>query len=194
MAWAGDDRVLTLCSRVPLCSYDAKGLLLASIRDPNPVLFMEPKWIYRQASERVPTGDYELPLGQARVVKEGADVTVVGYGAQMLVLERAVARAEAEFGISCELIDLRTIAPWDAETVCASVEKTGRAVVSHEAPRTGGFAAEISSVIQERCFLSLEAPVERVVGLDIPHPLIFEQVIMPNESRIVEGISKTLHF
>ena len=120
---------------VPSNPIEAKGLLLASIRDPNPVIFLEPKWLYRSAVEEVPLGDYEIPLGKARVIREGTDITVVGYGAQLHVLADACEKASQEQGVSCELIDLRTLAPWDKDTVIESVKKTGRLIVSHEAPK-----------------------------------------------------------
>mmetsp|Transcript_29747 Transcript_29747/g.76835 ORF Transcript_29747/g.76835 Transcript_29747/m.76835 type:complete len:328 (-) Transcript_29747:720-1703(-) len=126
---------------------EAKGLLLASIRDKNPVIFFEPKGLYRAAVDMVPVGDYELPLGVADVMQEGTDVTVLGWGAQMRVLKAAVDMAAKE-GISCELIDLQTITPWDVDTIEKSVRKTGKLVISHEAPITGGFAGEIAAKIQ----------------------------------------------
>lgn len=178
---------------VPSTPIDAKGLLLASIRDPNPIIFLEPKWLYRSAVEEVPVGDYEIPLGEARIIKEGSDVTVVGYGAQMHVLLDACNRAEEE-GISCELIDLRTLLPWDKKTVIESVKKTGRMVVSHEAPKTGGLASEISSTIQEECFLHLEAPVKRVCGYDTPFPLIFEKLYVPDAIKNYQAIRDTMQF
>jgi 2-oxoisovalerate dehydrogenase E1 component beta subunit len=119
---------------IPSTPSDAKGWLLSSIRCPDPVIFFEPKALYRAAVEEVPTGDYEIPIGVAKIVKTGSDVTVVGYGGQMLVLQRAVERAEKEFGIKCELIDLRSLLPWDVDAVCKSVAKTGRCIISHEAP------------------------------------------------------------
>lgn len=179
---------------IPSTPTQAKGLLLSAIRDPNPVLFFEPKWLYRSAVEEVPIGDYTIPIGKARIVKEGKDVTVVGYGAQMHVLATAVALAEEKLGISCELIDLVTIQPWDVETVEASVRKTGRLVVSHEAPKTCGFAAEISAAIQERCFLSLEAPIARVCGYDTPFPLIFEKFYVPDHHKNFEAIKGAMYF
>ena len=153
---------------------DAKGLLLASIRSPDPVIFFEPKALYRASVAEVPVGDYEIELGKGKVVVEGSDVTIVGWGGQMLVLQKAVEAAE-KLGISCELIDLRSLLPWDVELVTRSVTKTGRLIVSHEAPRTGGFAAEIASTVQDECFYSLEAPVKRVCGYDTPFPLVFEK-------------------
>eukprot|EP00013_Stygamoeba_regulata_P020322 CAMPEP_0177654896 /NCGR_PEP_ID=MMETSP0447-20121125/14612_1 /TAXON_ID=0 /ORGANISM="Stygamoeba regulata, Strain BSH-02190019" /LENGTH=376 /DNA_ID=CAMNT_0019158647 /DNA_START=49 /DNA_END=1179 /DNA_ORIENTATION=+ len=174
--------------------YDAKGLLLAAIRDPNPVIYFEPKRFYRSQKEEVPVGNYEVPLGKANVIRRGSDVTVVGWGAQMQVLGEACERAESEMGISCELIDLRTIVPWDADTVAESVSRTGRLVVSHEAPRTGGFAAEITATIQERCFLNLEAPIQRVCGYDTPFPLVFERLYMPNSLKVLDAIQDSRHF
>lgn len=178
---------------MPSTPKEAKGLLLSSIRDPNPVIFLEPKILYRSAVEDVPLGDYELPLGKARIVKEGSDVTVVGWGSQLHVLTDACALAEKE-GISCELIDLRTLAPWDVDTVEASVKKTGRLVVSHEAPKTGGFAGEICSTIQERCFLHLESPIRRICGYDTPFPLVFEKFYVPDKLKNLEAIRSTVHF
>ncbi|EOY31644.1 Branched-chain alpha-keto acid decarboxylase E1 beta subunit, BETA1 isoform 4 [Theobroma cacao] len=137
---------------IPRSPQQAKGLLLSCIRDPNPVVFFEPKWLYRLAVEEVPEHDYMLPLSKAEVIREGSDITLVGWGAQLSIMEQACIDAEKD-GISCELIDLKTLIPWDKETVEASVRKTGRLLVSHEAPVTGGFGAEISASIVERCFL-----------------------------------------
>jgi len=178
---------------VPRNPYQAKGLLLAAIRDPDPVIFFEPKRLYRAAVGEVPEEDYQLPIGEAEVLKEGADVTVLGWGAQMEVVERAVELAEKE-GISCEVIDLRSILPWDEETVVDSVLKTGRLVITHEAPRTGGFAGEIAATIQERCFLYLESPIERVTGLDTPFPLTLEKEYPPDHLKIFEAIKASAAF
>eukprot|EP01137_Pigoraptor_chileana_P033542 Opistho-2@24564 len=179
---------------VPRSPIQAKGLLLAAIRDKNPVVFFEPKILYRQATEMVPIGDYEIPLSKAEILTTGKDVTVVGWGTQIHVLRKACELAESKMGVSCELIDLRTIAPWDIETVEQSVRKTGRLLVAHEAPITGGFAAEIASTIQDRCFLSLEAPIQRVCGLDTPFPLIFEPFYMPDKFRCFEAIKKMVEY
>ncbi|MFM9269013.1 alpha-ketoacid dehydrogenase subunit beta [Halomonas elongata] len=178
---------------IPRNPYEAKGLLLASIRDPDPVLFFEPKRLYRASTGEVPEEDYQLPLGEAEVTKEGSDVTLVGWGAQMEVIERAVELAEKD-GISCEVIDLRTILPWDEDTVADSVLKTGRLVVTHEAPRTGGFAGEIAAAIQERCFLYLESPVMRVTGLDTPFPLTLEKEYLPDHLKIHEAIRASVNY
>lgn len=178
---------------IPRSPIQAKGLLLASIRDPNPVIFFEPKALYRAAVEEVPEGDFVLPLGKAEIMRAGNDVTVVGYGAQMRVLEDACDLAE-DAGISCELIDLRTILPWDIETVTESVRKTGRLVISHEAPKTGGFAGEIAATVQEHCFLSLEAPIQRVCGYDTPFPLVFEKQYVPDFLKNFEAIKLVVDY
>jgi len=178
---------------IPRDPYQAKGLLLASIRDKNPVLFMEPKRLYRASVAEVPEEDYELPLGKADLVQEGADITLLGWGAQIEILQSAAAMALEE-GISCEIIDLRSILPWDAATVVQSVMKTGRLLINHEAPLTGGFASEIAATIQEQCFLYLEAPIARVCGLDTPYPLAHETEYMPDETKTFEAIKRTLHY
>jgi 2-oxoisovalerate dehydrogenase E1 component beta subunit len=157
------------------------------------VIFFEPKRIYRASVGEVPDDDYQLPLSVADVVKEGSDITLLAWGAQMESLEKADELAEKE-GISCEIIDLRTILPWDVETVAASVKKTGRLLISHEAPMTGGFAGEIAASIQERCFLYLESPIARVTGLDTPFPLALEKEYIPDHLKIFEAIKSSIHF
>lgn len=178
---------------IPRNPEQAKGLLLASIRDPNPVIFFEPKRLYRASVGEVPAGDYVIELGKAQVVKQGSDITVLAWGAQMEIVEKACERAEKE-GISCEIIDLRTIAPWDVETIATSVTKTGRLLINHEAPLTGGFAGEIAATIQQECFLSLESPISRVCGLDTPYPLVYEKEYMPDELKTFEAIKATMAF
>jgi len=178
---------------VPRNPHQAKGLLLASIRDPNPVVFFEPKRIYRASVGEVPEEDYQLPLGEAEVVREGSDITLLAWGAQMEMIEKAAELADKE-GISCELIDLRTILPWDVETVVTSVKKTGRLLISHEAPLTGGFAGEIAATIQEQCFLHLESPIARVTGLDTPYPLALEKEYLPDHLKIFEAIKSSVRF
>jgi 2-oxoisovalerate dehydrogenase E1 component beta subunit len=178
---------------IPRNPYQAKGLLLASIRDDNPVLFMEPKRLYRASVGDVPEEDYELPLGKAEVVKKGEHITLLAWGAQVEVIEKAAEMAEND-GISCEIIDLRSILPWDAQTVSESVKKTGRLLINHEAPQTGGFASEISATVQERCFLYLESPITRVCGLDTPYPLAHEKEYMPDHLKTYEAIKRCVNF
>ncbi|WP_416304861.1 alpha-ketoacid dehydrogenase subunit beta [Neptunicella sp. SCSIO 80796] len=178
---------------VPRNPYQAKGLLLSSIRDDNPVLFLEPKRIYRASVGEVPEEDYELPLGKAEVVKQGSDITLLAWGAQMEVMEKAAEMADKQ-GVSSEIIDLRSILPWDADTVSESVVKTGRLLISHEAPLTGGFASEIAATIQKRCFLHLESPIERICGLDTPYPLAHEKEYMPDHLKVYEGIMRSVNF
>ena len=179
---------------IPSTPYEAKGLLLSSIRDPDPVIFMEPKRIYRAIREEVPEGDYTIPLGKARLVQEGKDVTVIAYGA---MLREALNAAEQLKGdkIDLEIIDLRTISPMDTEAIVTSIKKTGRGVVVHEAPKTCGLGAEIIALINEKAFLSLQAPIERVTGFDIPVPLMkTEHYYLPNANRIVMAVKKVMSF
>nr|WP_243880985.1 alpha-ketoacid dehydrogenase subunit beta [Shewanella algae] len=178
---------------VPRNPYQAKGLLLASIRDKNPVVFFEPKRLYRASVGDVPEGDYQLELGKAEVVREGKDITLLAWGAQMEIIEKAADMAKEE-GIDCEVIDLRTLAPWDVETVAESVNKTGRLLINHEAPLTGGFAGEIAATIQQECFLYLESPISRVCGLDTPYPLIHEKEYMPDALKTFEAIKASVNF
>jgi len=173
---------------------DAKGLLLSSIRDDNPVVFFEPKIMYRTSVEEVPYGDFTVPLGKAAVVREGKDITLVGWGSQVGVLRQAAEEVEKNDGISCEVIDLRTILPWDVDTIAESVTKTGRLLVSHEAPLTAGVGAEIVSTISKECFLNLEAPPLRVCGADTPFPLVLEPFYLPRQSRVIAEIRNSLAF
>lgn len=179
---------------VPRGPLQAKGLLLSAIRDNNPVLFFEPKALYRAAVEEVPVGDYELPLGVAEVLREGRDVTLVGWGMQVHVLRETARLASEQLGVECELIDLRTLAPLDEDTVCKSVAKTGRLVIAHEAPLTGGVAAELSSTVMNECFLNLEAPIQRVTGYDTPFPHVSEPFYMPDKFRCLEAIKKVTSY
>lgn len=180
---------------IPRSPIHAKGLLLSAIRDPNPVIFMEPKILYRATVEQVPQTDFEIPLGKAEVVFKGNDMTIVGWGSQMYVLERAINLVQREFpDFSPELIDLRTIQPWDCETVAESVKKTGRLMIAHEAPLTSGFASEIASTIQNKCFLHLEAPISRVCGWDTPFPMALEKFYVPSHVRCADAIKKTLKY
>jgi 2-oxoisovalerate dehydrogenase E1 component beta subunit len=178
---------------VPSNPYDAKGLLLSALRDPDPVLFFEPKRVYRAAKGDVPEGDYAIPLGQAKVTREGSQVTVLAWGAMWHEVDEAARLAEAE-GIDCEVLDLRSLQPLDIDAVTRSVAKTGRAVVVHEAPRTCGFGAELSALIQERCFLHLEAPITRVTGLDTPFPYTLEDHYLPRAPRILRAIREVARY
>ncbi len=178
---------------IPRNPEQAKGLLIASIRDKNPVIFFEPKRLYRASVGEVRDGDFEIELGKAEVVRQGTDITLLGWGAQMEILENAADMA-AKKGISCEVIDLRTLSPWDVDTVAASVKKTGRLLINHEAPLTGGFAGEIAATIQEECFLYLESPIARVCGLDTPYPLIHEKEYMPDALKTFEAIKASVKF
>jgi len=170
----------------------AKGLLLRSIRCEDPVVFLEPKALYRAAVEDVPDADYEIPLGKAEVMRSGTDITLVGWGGQLRVLDKACERAATELGLSCELIDLRTILPWDVEAITQSVMKTGKLIVSHEAPVTCGFGAEVVATVQRECFFALEAPVERVCGYDTPFPLAFEKYYVPDELKLIEAMKRIM--
>ena len=144
--------------------------------------------------EDVPDDDYMIPLGKAEIMRSGTDCTVVGWGGQLRVLEKACDMALTDHGISCELIDLRTILPWDADCVLESVAKTGKLVVSHEAPITCGFGAEVVATIQEQSFLSLEAPIQRVCGYDTPFPLVFEKHYVPDELKNLEAIKRVVDY
>jgi 2-oxoisovalerate dehydrogenase E1 component beta subunit len=179
---------------IPSSPREAKGLLLAAIRDPNPVIFFEPKMMYRTSVEEVPEGDFEIPLGKARILREGSDITLVGWGQQVLVLEQAAKALKDQQGISCEVIDLRTLQPWDVVTVEASVNKTGRLLVSHEAPITSGFGAEIVATVSKRCFLRLESPPIRVCGMDTPFPLVYESMYMPSLQRCISAIKESVAY
>ena len=178
---------------VPSNPYDAKGLLLSCMRQNDPILFMEPKRIYRAARGEVPQEDYEIPLGVANVVREGDQVTLIAWGAMVPIAEEAATKA-SEQGISCEVLDLRTLMPYDIETILASVKKTGRAVVVHEAPRTCGFGGELAATIYERAMEYMESPIQRVTGFDTPFPYSLEHEYMPNADRVVGAIRKTLEW
>ena len=174
--------------------YDAKGLLLASIRDPDPVLFFEPKRVYRAARGEVPEGDYTVELGKAKVVREGKDVTVIAWGAMLYEAVAAADKAATEHGIESEIIDLRTLWPVDIDAIAKSVEKTGRVVVVHEAPKTCGFGAELVALVSERCFLHLEAPPVRVCGFDTPFPYTLEMDYLPLAHRILPALVETAKY
>jgi pyruvate dehydrogenase E1 component beta subunit len=176
---------------MPSGPYDAKGLLISALRDPDPVIFFEPKRIYRAIREEVPEDEYTIPIGKARVVCEGTDLTVVSWGASVIQCMQAIESC----GRSIELIDLRTIYPMDMETVEHSVAKTGRCVIAHEAPRTCGVGSEVATQIMEKCFLHLEAPVQRVTGFDTIMPYYkLELEYLPDAARIQRGIEDCLAY
>ena len=177
----------------PSNPYDAKGLLLASMRQNDPVLFMEPKRIYRASRGEVPEADYELPLGKACVTREGSQVTLIAWSGMVSIADQAAALAETA-GISVEVLDLRTLMPFDLDAILSSVKKTGRCVIVHEAPRTCGFGAELIASIQERAIAHLEAPILRVTGLDTPFPYSLEHEYLPNADRVVGAIRQTLEW
>ena len=179
---------------IPSTPYEAKGLLLSAIRDPDPVLFMEPKRIYRAIREEVPEGDYTIPLGKARLVQEGKDITLIAWGAMVREVLGAAEKLK-EDKIDVEVIDLRTISPMDVDAIVTSIRKTGRGVIVHEAPKTCGVGAEIIALINEKALLSLQAPIERVTGFDIPVPLMkSEHYNLPNPQRIVLAVKKVMSF
>jgi len=175
---------------IPSTPADAKGLLIAAIRDEDPVMFLEPKAIYRHAKGEVPLGEHTVELGKARVARAGTDVTVLCYGAMVPVCEKAAAEAEQN-GRSVEIVDLRTLVPLDEETVLASVKKTGRVVIVYEAPKTGGFGGELAAIIAEKAIEYLEGPIVRVAGFDTPFPYTLEHLYMPDHKRVLAGIEKT---
>jgi 2-oxoisovalerate dehydrogenase E1 component beta subunit len=189
---------------IPSNPYDAKGLLISAIEDDDPVLFFEPKRLYngpfegyhdkpvqpwsKHPSSEVPEGHYTVPLGKATVVRPGQDVTVLAYGTMIHV---SVAAAD-DAGIDAEIIDLRTLIPIDIETILASVKKTGRCVIVHEATRTCGYGAELSALLQENCFYHLEAPIERVTGWDTPYPHVLEWSYFPGPKRVAEALRRVM--
>jgi pyruvate dehydrogenase E1 component beta subunit len=178
---------------IPSTPEDAKGLLTSAIRGEDPVLFLEPKRLYRTLKGEVPEGEFTVPIGKARLVKEGGDLTLVGYGAMMQECLAATEKAGKD-GVDVELIDLRSLMPFDWEAILASVRKTGRVVIVHEAPRTCGFGAEIAAMIAERAILHLEAPIRRVAGLDTPFPYTLEKLYMPDVPRVLDAIRETAEF
>lgn len=179
---------------IPSTPYDAKGLLIAAIRDPDPVLFWEPKRIYRAFKQEIPEEAYEIPLGKAKILQEGNDITIVAWGAMVPDVQKAVRMVE-EKGISAEVIDLRTIAPMDRESFIESVKKTGRILVVHEAPKTLGVGAEIISIVNEKAFLHLEAPPTRLTGFDTTFPLPRgEKHYIPSPERIARTIEDIVNY
>lgn len=178
---------------IPSNPYDAKGLLISAIRDNDPVIFLEPKRLYRSIKGEVPEWEYTVPIGKASIQKDGNDVSVFAYGAMIPVVSQAADQAK-NIGISVEIIDIRTLVPLDTETIINSVKKTGKAVIVHEASKTGGFGAEISAIIAEKALDYLEAPVLRVTGFDTPFPYTLESVYLPDFRRVLEAIEKVYSY
>lgn len=178
---------------IPSTAHDAKGLLLASIADPDPVLFLEPKALYRSVKGEVPEGHYTVDLSTLRNVRDGEHVTVFCYGAMVPVCEKAAAKA-AEKGIECTIVDLRTLLPLDEEGVLEAAKKTGRVVVVHEAPRFCGMGGEISALIAENCIEYMEAPIMRVTGFDTPFPNTLEHHYLPDERRVLDAVERVAAF
>ncbi|ALC85304.1 2-oxoisovalerate dehydrogenase [Bacillus sp. FJAT-22090] len=178
----------------PSNPYDAKGLLIAAMEDPDPVLVLEPMKNYRSKREEVPVGKYTVKIGKGKIVREGTDVTLIAWGAMISIAEKAAELAALK-GISCEIIDLRTLYPIDRDIIANSVKKTTRAVIIHEAQNTGGLGNDIVSIINDTAFLYLRAPIERITGFDVPVPFFaLEEHYLPTPARVVEGIEKVVHF
>jgi pyruvate dehydrogenase E1 component beta subunit len=176
---------------IPSTPADAKGLLSAAIRDPDPVVVFEPKLVYRTARGEVPEGDHVVPLGRARIARAGEEVTLLAYGAMVGVCERA---ADAT-GSSCEVVDIRSLRPLDEETILASAAKTGRVAIVHEAPRTAGFGAELAALVAEKALLHLQAPVLRITGYDVPYPYWqLEDLYVPSVERVSEAVRTLLAY
>jgi len=179
---------------VPSTPYDAKGLIISSIRDEDPVIFLEPKKLYRAGKQEVPEEDYEVPLGEAKVVREGEDFTIIAWGAMVPVAQKASEMIEKS-GVFPEVIDLRTLSPIDYNTIVKSIKKTGRTLIVHEAPKTCGLGAEIAALINEKALLNLEAPVMRVTGYDITVPLLKnEDYYYPSPERVLYSIKKLMEW
>jgi 2-oxoisovalerate dehydrogenase E1 component beta subunit len=178
---------------IPATPYDAKGLLLTAMRDEDPVLVLEPKRVYRAARGEVPEGEYTIPFGQAKIVREGRGVTVLCYGSMLHTVLEAVEKHNAG-DFDPEVIDLRSLVPLDLATILESVRKTGRVVIVYEAPKTCGFGAELSALIAEKALMSLEAPIARVAGLDTPFPYTLELEYLPSPERVTKAIAETARF
>lgn len=179
----------------PATPADAKGLMTASIRDNNPVIFFEHKGLYRKIKEEVPEGEYMIPLGKARVIVEGSDASIICYGSAVHMALEVAERMQKE-GVSIEVVDIRTLVPFDEETVLKSVRKTNRVLITHEATLTGGFAGEISARITEKAFDSLDAPIKRVAAFDAPTPFAptLEKAMLPNADKIQEALRELLSY
>jgi len=177
----------------PSNAIDAKGLLASAIRGDDPVIFMEPKFYYRKPKMEVPAGEYTIPIGEAKVVREGRQVTVIAWSAMVRTALEAAEKG-AKRGFDLEVIDLRTLVPFDVERILASVKKTGRVVIVHEAPRTSGFGGELAATIQEKAILHLEAPILRVTGFDTPFPYTLEHEYLPDADRVLDAVERVVNF
>jgi pyruvate/2-oxoglutarate/acetoin dehydrogenase E1 component len=176
---------------IPSTPADAKGLLAAAIRDPDPVVIFEPKLIYRSERQDVPEGEHVVPLGKARLAREGTDITLVAYGAMVPLCERAADELDA----SVEVLDIRSLKPLDEDALLASAAKTGRVVIVQEAPRVNGFAGELAAILAEKAILDLRGPVLRVTGFDVPYPYWkIEDAYMPSVDRVVDAARKLLEY
>lgn len=177
----------------PSNPYDAKGLLISAMRSQDPVIFLEPKRIYRTFRQEVPDEDYTIPVGKARVISEGSDVTLLTWGAMVQTCKEAVLLVSKE-NISTELIDLRSLLPFDIETILQSVKKTGRLVIAHEAPKVGGFGGELAAQVSERAIDSLQAPILRVGGYDTPFPYSLETQYLPSPNRVFKALKNVVRY
>ena len=182
--------VKVVCPSNPI---EAKGLLASAIRGEDPVIFMEPKRLYRVSVADVPAGEYTIPIGEARIAREGRQVTVIAWSAMVSTALEAADKGAAR-GFDLEVIDLRTLVPFDQDRILASVKKTGRVVIAHEAPRTSGFGAELAATIQEKAILHLEAPILRVTGFDTPFPYTLEHEYLPDADRILDAVERVVKF
>ena len=179
---------------IPSSPYETKGLLTSAMREQDPVLFLEPKRLYRAFKEEVPLGDYTIPLGKAKTVREGGDITLLAYGAMLHVALEAAELAAKKHQIECDVIDLRTLVPLDIKAIEKSVKKTGRMISVTEAPKTSGFSAELTALVAERWIEYMEGPIMRVTGYDTPFPLALEQDYLPTAQRTLETILKVYNF
>ena len=179
---------------VPATPSDMKGLLTTCIRDDDPVIFLEPKRIYRSVKGEVPEGEHTVPLGKARLAREGSDLSLIAYGAMVPVCEEAAKMAAEQKGIQCDVVDLRSLVPLDTDAILESVAKTSRAVVVYEAPKICGFGSEVSAIIAEKAIEYLDAPILRVAGFDTPFPYTLEGIYMPDATRVLDAIEQAANF
>jgi pyruvate dehydrogenase E1 component beta subunit len=179
---------------IPATPHDTKGLLISSLRDPDPIIFLEPKRIYRSVKGEVPDGEFTVPIGKARIAREGGDVSIFAYGAMLHVAMEAAEAAKKRSGAEIEVVDLRTLVPLDVETVIESAKKTGRVIIVHEAPKTAGFGAEVSALIAERAIEYLKGPILRVTGYDTPFPYTLEEHYLPSVPKVLKAIEKIMQY